>query len=123
MVGRSVLSHCLRIASAIALLVAVTVSPLRPLRSTSGSLRTDVGRSDFASAPTRMAFPIQVVPTSATSRSVSVKAVRSENEEEEMAGVISRTGDFFIVPPSLRKAPSQNLAVRGCTPLLFPLRC
>jgi hypothetical protein len=107
--------------SAIALLVAVTVSPLRPV---SGSLRSDFVRSDFARAPARPAFPLRVVPTSVASRPVSVKALRSEKEEEEEpVGIIRPLGHLSAVPPSLRVVRSLDFAAHGGVQLLFPLRC
>jgi hypothetical protein len=120
MVSRNVLNHCVRIGSAIALLVAVTISPLGPV---SGSLRSNFVRSDFARAPARPAVPLRVIPTSSASRPTSVKAVRSENEEEDLVGVIRPVSHFLAVPPSHSATPFRDFAPCGGIMLLFPLRC
>ena len=120
MASQRVFNHCVRIASAIALLVAVTFSPLRPNTGT-GSLRSDFVRSDVARAPARPAFPLRVVPTSVASRPMSVKALRSENEEEEeLAGIIRPASDLFAVPPSLSAIPARDFVVFGWHPTAFP---
>ncbi len=121
--GRSVFNRCMRIASALALLVAVTISPLKPLRSSGYTSRSELARSDFASGPARVAFPIRVVPNSVTSRTVTVKALHTQNEEEESAGDIRPANHFFTIPPSLLDVASRDLTMRGDARLLFPLRC
>jgi hypothetical protein len=122
MASRRVFNYCVRIASAIALFLAVTLSPLRPNPGT-GSSRSDFVRSDFARAPVRPAFPPRLVPTSVASRQVSVKALRSEGEEEDVAEVIRAASHVFAVPPRLSAIPARSFTVSGGVQLLFPLRC
>ena len=57
MYKRSVLNHIIRIASALALLMAMTSSPLRPFHSGPSSSRPESSRSDWASRSGRCILP------------------------------------------------------------------
>jgi hypothetical protein len=118
---RSLLDHAIRIASALALLVAMTTSPLRPFHSS--FLRGEPARSHWASSPARSTFPTRVVPTSVAMRPVSVKALPSETEEKELNGAARPALHFFDLS-GLRTANSFKLSTTGDNAhSLHPLRC
>lgn len=118
---RSLLNHIIRIASALALLVAMTSSPLRPFQS--GFLRAESGRSHWAGSPFRSSFPARLVPTSVVMRPVLVKALPSESEEKELDGASGPVFYFFDLSRSLTAHSFRPSATGDKTQSLHPLRC
>jgi hypothetical protein len=108
MVDRIGFNHCVRVVSALALLVAMTTSPLRPFKANSGSDRPDAVRSNLAGAPKHLSFPTRLLPTSVVSRPVSVKALPTSNEEEELDGASHPDSDLFDPPHSVCAMPSAK---------------
>ena len=100
---RGVLNHIIRIASAPALLVAMTCSPLRPLHAGPSCSRPECARSDWAGGRGRSSFPTRVLPTSVSIRLAPVKAIPTENKEEDLDGASRLAFYFFeITPANLR---------------------
>lgn len=121
MVDRRALNVFVRIASALALLVAVTVSPLRLVKCSDGASRSDASHATLASCPAPYAFPIRVVPTSVASRPVVIKALHAE--EEELSAITRQVGSFFSLRPTLSSVLPRGFAFHGGIPILVPLRC
>jgi hypothetical protein len=121
--NRSVFNLSLRVASAVALLVALTTSPLRPLHSSCSSVRPEFARSDWAGIPGRSSFPTRLLPTSVTVRPVSVKALPSANEEEELDGDSQPALRQFDLCSSVSPISIAKLATDGNTHSFHPLRC
>ena len=120
---RSVLTQVLRIASAVALLVAMTMSPLRSFHSNSTSLRPDATRSHTAGNPGRSSFPARALPTSTSARTFAVKAIPSENEEEDRDIASRSVLPFFRADSSVSAVSSAKLVGRNEPHSLHPLRC
>jgi hypothetical protein len=120
---RSVLNQGMRIASAVALLVAMTTSPLRSFHSNSASLRPEATRPHCAGNPARLSFPARALPTSATARAFAVKAIPSENEEEDRDSVPRSVLSFFRASTSVSAAFSAKLAGVRESHSFHPLRC
>ena len=89
---RSVVNGFMSVASAAALLVALTSSPLRPLHSSLRPLLPGYFRCHLAGVPAYPAFPTRILPISVASRFFPVKALPSGNEEEEPDSTSSRRG-------------------------------
>jgi hypothetical protein len=120
MVNRPLLHHGIRVATAIALLVAVIISPIRPARSVGGSSHPVHLRHNFAGPTTHT--PRHAV-TSVTPRPVRVKALPSENEEEELSETTWSACCPFDPPPDPSSKPGQALAAFGPDRVTHPLRC
>lgn len=121
MVDRKLYNRWICVASALALLVAVMTSPLRPLRINGASSPPDCLRRNYAIPPTRS---ISLSLKSISPRAASIKAVRSENEEKRLARLAcSAWWSLVLSPsPSLKFLPCVP-AVLGPTRASLSLRC
>jgi hypothetical protein len=121
MADRNVLTRWICVASALALLVAVMTSPLQPLSSNGGLSRPDCLRRNFALP---LSGSASVSLKSITLRTVPVKAVRSENEQEKQSRAACPSWCSLGLPPTFSL---QSLAwappALGLTRASQPLRC
>ena len=119
MSSREILKRGICIASALALLLAVMTSPIRPSSAAGGYPRPDCLRRNFAIPPTHST---RLSVTSVTSLSGRVKALRSESEEE-----VSRTASPpcspFDSPPPPVSFPLGDLTAFVLIRSTRPLRC
>src|SRR5947209_7011292 len=110
MIRRTYLNHGICLTSALALLVAVMTSPLRPLSPSGTSSHLDCLRRNFA-LPSAHTTYLRVKCL----RAAPVKAVRSEREDEKLGRTKSPAGCSFPQPLSL------SLKTPGSAPGVFPL--
>jgi hypothetical protein len=119
MANRTFLNHGIRVVAALALLVAIMSSPIRPLRRAADShpdhLRRNVGIPKGGSTHHRSSAPVHA-------RVVKVKALHSENERERDGASCRASLSFGPFP-----TPSPHV---GCHPThshlhlsMSPLRC
>ena len=121
---RNVLNDGVRVASALALLVAMMISPLRPLQTSFSSLRPDPARAHWAGMPRRSAsIPARLSPTSVRTREVSMKALPSEIEEEDLDSALHAEFCFFTVLSATSAISIGELPTGESVPSLHPLRC
>lgn len=120
---RSLLNRIIRIASALALLVAMTSSPLRPFHSGSSSLCAECARPHWAGSSGRSSIPTRILPNSISMRPVSVKAIPCENEEEDLDGACRPALYFFVSSLPVSAISIENLATHDIVHSLHPLRC
>ena len=122
MVKRGVGHHCVRIATALALLVTVSSSPLRPFKSSSngGAVRSIVA---FVPAAARAPDAPRLSPTRTASRLVWVKALRTETEEEELTGATSTAAYRLDLPPATCLVFAKVFTATDGVESLYPLRC
>jgi hypothetical protein len=119
--GGNILNRWICIASALALLAAVMTSPLQPSIDHNAFSRPGFLRRNFAIPPTRSAF---LSLKSVSLRAVSVKAVRSENEDEKLSRAARPAWCSLSLPPSplLSEMPCAP-AANGLARASKPLRC
>ncbi len=120
MSSRDVLNRGICVASALALLVAVMTSPIRPSNLARALSRPDCLRRNFAIPPTHSTRPSAM---SIASPSARIKAVLSE-EEEKTGGTTCSACCSSDLPrmPSL-KPPAWGPASFGLLQAPRPLRC
>ncbi len=120
---RDVLKRGTRIATALALVAAVIVSPIRSSKSAGGTSRLRQNLAISLPKPTPPSM------TSVSSPSALVKALASENEGERRENEEERTGtactafccfDLLAIYPF---KPARNLAASRPIPARHPLRC
>ena len=121
MATQSVLNYGIRVTSALALMLAVMNSPIRPSRFGTDQSGRDFLRRNFATASvplTRLSL------TSVPSRADRIKAFVSENSEEEFGRA---TTPPACGPRDLRPTPSlkspRAFATIGVDFAARPLRC
>jgi hypothetical protein len=127
MADRNVLNRWICVASALALLVAVMTSPLRPLGSDGALSRPDCLQRNFATPPTRFATPptrsASLSLKSVTLRVAPVKAVCSENEEQLSKAKCPAWCPLGPPLSSSLKTLAWAPAALGLTRASQPLRC
>ena len=109
----------IRVATALALLVGVMSSPMRPARTAVGSARPHCLR-DNVSLPTSQSWPVSV--TSVGSRPFQIKALASEGEEELKAAT-APSCDSIDPPPLPSSKPPRDLTAFDPVRAPYPLRC
>lgn len=116
----SLLNNAIRLAAALALLVSVMISPIRPLRAARGTgsshpdyLRRNFGIPGKAATHHRPHVPIP-------SRVVQVKAISSEHEPGWTTDPVYRGADLLFT--SLRR-PERDSAPLAIVRSSHPLRC
>ncbi len=118
MVNGSVLNPVIRAVSALALLVAVMSSPIRPLRpygdSPPGSLRRNFGMPHSH-------FP-RPSAASIAPRAVQVKALTSKTETE-LSETTRLVGFSLDLSPHSSPNTARGLSASGLDRALHPLRC
>lgn len=117
---RDVIKDGICVISALALLVAVMTSPIRPSRAAGGSSHLGCLRRNFATPPTHSACPSA---TSLTSPPGFLKAVRSESEEERRGTESLGCCPFDLSITASSEAIFPDLAAPGHIPASRPLRC
>ena len=113
---RDVLKRGARIATALALVAAVIVSPIRSSKSAGGTSRLRQNLAIPLPKPTPPSM------TSVSSPSALVKALASENEEERTGTVCTAFCCFDLLATYPFK-PARNLAASRPIPARHPLRC
>jgi hypothetical protein len=116
---RNVLDRGVCVASALALLLAVMTSPIRPVDTLRTCSPPNCLRRNFAIPPTHTARHFLKLATLGASL---VKAVRSENEEEKLSRASRPAWYFFGLLPS-PNASSSKLITPGLIRVSQPLRC
>lgn len=115
-----VLSQAIRIASAVALVIAVTAAPVRAPRSAGGSFRPNYFRRYYAPITTN---PVRLAATSVSwCPAAPVKALPAETEED-LSGTACPAVYSFDVPTLPTLKPSLNLATSDQVRASHPLRC
>jgi len=120
MVNQNLFHHTLRIASALALVVAMVTSPIQSSWSSGGSSPAPVHLQRNAHLPpTHSTLPSS---KSLAERQVRVKALPSETEEDLIR--VARTASWHLDLP-LISAPTHewDLASSGPHGAIHPLRC
>jgi len=113
----------LGLTSLLALLALMLVAPLRlaGFVTVSVSSRLDCLHSDFTLPPAELT--VSRSATTVTDAVWEMKALLSENEEEEGADALDESRTSFLSLPSLPKAPDRQFITRHSIPSLYPLRC
>lgn len=119
MAGRNLVRGCLDIAFAVALLVAVMTSPIRPLVSKPGAPRANYLRRNFGLPPNSS----RLTAITDMSRPASVGILLSESEEEPNAAISPSPGSFDLPFQQPFKPPARDLASDGQILTPRPLRC
>jgi hypothetical protein len=119
MFSRNLFKHGICVTSALALLVAVMTSPIRPSRSNPGLSYPNYLRRNYSIPPTDSTRPS---PTSITSLQVRVKALRSE-DEKKLVGTTRLARCPFDLPPHPSLTPPRDLSTVGPLRASHPLRC
>jgi hypothetical protein len=121
MFQRTFLNRAICITAALAVVVAVWSSPVRPLRMFGSSAHPNYLRRNFAIPPTHAA---RHCVKSVMVRGAMAKAVRSESEAETLGKAVSRAQSSLNPPPSAHlKTAIRDLAIHGLPPSPPPLRC
>lgn len=120
MLAESQLNYSVRVVTALALLVAVTTSSIRPQNLAGVNSPADHVRRNFASHTEHSA---RLTAASVPSRLGWVKAVRSEKEEEDLSGTARPADDVFDLCPPQSPIPSGHFSTTGDVPSFHPLRC
>jgi hypothetical protein len=120
--NQDVLNRIVCVASSVALLAAVIVSPIRSTGTTAGSARPDRTHRDFV---VPLSGSSQTTAKSVPSSPLRVKAISSENEgEDERIEMVGSSSYFVFVPsPAVSFEPARALAVSGLIHSIHPLRC
>jgi hypothetical protein len=120
MPDRKSLVSTLWLISSLALLASVLVAPIQASGFASVSSRPDCVRCNFA-LPARQ--PTTLSAGTATDAVLEVKALPSENEEQDRADAVDGPRDSFLLPCSFRKFPDRRLIAPRSILSLYPLRC
>lgn len=116
MASRTSLTPCVQLASALALLVAVMASPIRPALSGRPATSPPGLRRNFGIPPSRLsALP-------AVQQGVLVRAIASEDNEQPR-WAMAPTASAFNLPPVVAGQPACEPLAVGHIPLPHPLRC
>lgn len=121
MLGKNVIKRGICIASALSLLVAVMTSPIRPSIHALSHTRPNCLRRNYAIPPSHSTRHSVV---SIALRVITVKAVRSEEEERKLGRMTSPAWCSFDVPPvPAIETSTQDTATFGFMPTAQLLRC
>jgi hypothetical protein len=121
MPDRKSLVSTLWLISSLALLASVLVAPIQASGFASVSSRPDCVRCNFA-LPARQ--PTTLSAGMATDAVLErVKALPSENEEQDRADPLDEPRASFLSPCSFRKVPDHQLIAPRSIVTLYPLRC
>jgi hypothetical protein len=115
--GRRHLLNGIRVTAALALVVGVLTSPIRPSKASSVANPPNYLQRNFGIPHS----PSKHLPTSsAASRVIQVKALPSKQEQKQR----SRPGDHLFVPAVADFVATEPAdAVRSPAPAAHPLRC
>jgi hypothetical protein len=117
MSDRKSLVFTLWLTSALVLLASVLVAPVRTSEAASDASRFDSFRRDFVPGPVRFSTP------RATDEVRFVKALASENEEQDRDDALDESRVSFLIPWSFHKLPDRQLIAPPSILSLYPLRC
>lgn len=121
MSDRNRLVSTVLLTSTLVLLASVLLSPLLTSGFFAASSRSDYLRRDFALPPGQPTAGLSAVM--ATDADLRMKALPSENEEQDGSDALDEHRVSFIIPCSFRKVPDrQSIAPRSVLSL-YPLRC
>jgi hypothetical protein len=121
MPDRKHLVSTLKLTSSLALLALVLVVSVRLSGLVTPSPHPDSLRNDFTLAAGQ---PKTCLGAATTTDAVpKIKALPSENEEEEGVNALVGPRDSFPSFCSFRKIPGRRLIVPRSIPSLYPLRC
>jgi hypothetical protein len=120
MVDQSQFNNWVRVITALALMVAVTTSLIRPQNLVGASWPADHARRDFASPSEHSA---RLTAASVPSRLGWVKAIRSEMDEEDLSGMARPADDVFDLCPPQSPIPCGHFWTTGDVRSFHPLRC
>ncbi len=122
MANRLVLNRWIEVTTALALMVAVITSPIRPSRSANYPSDHACLRRNFSLPPAR-STPQSVTP-GISGYASRVKALPSEDREEEELTWTTRPACYlFIFQPSSPPKPARDSASGGPIRAIRPLRC
>ena len=110
----------LRILAALALVVAVLTSPIRPTKWLGAGGERDCLRRNFALAKVS---PLPCSVKQVPSRLVQVKAIASETDEEEFTGAVRSAVSYFDLHSTPSTKPGRNPISPGLALTIHPLRC
>jgi len=105
----------------LALLALMPVMPIRLAGFLPLSSRPDCSHSDFTLPPGQPAASLGA--TTATDAAWKMKALSSENEEEERVDALDESRVSFLNLSSSRKVPARQFITRLSIASLYPLRC
>ena len=111
----------LGLTSLLALLALMLVAPIRSVGFVTVSACHDCLSSDFTLPPGQPTASIGAAM--ATDAVWKMKALPSENEEEEGADALDESRVSSLNHPSLRKVPDHQFLPRHSILSLYPLRC
>lgn len=121
MPDRKLLVSTLGLTSSLALLALMLVVPIRSLGFVTVSSRPDCLRSSFTLLPGQSTTHLGVASTTDAVR--KMKALPSENEEEDGADALDEPRVSFLSLCSFRKVPHRQLIAPRSILSLYPLRC
>jgi hypothetical protein len=121
MPDRKSLVSTLWLASSLALLASVLVAPIRTSGLVTLSSRPDCLRRNFTLLPGQPTPRLSAVM--AADAVLQMKALASENEEQDRADALDEPRASFLIPCSLRKVPDRQLIAPRSILSLYPLRC
>jgi len=105
----------------LALLALMLGSPVRLAGFVAVSSHPDCHYSDFTLPPGQPTA--SVCASTASEAAWKMKALASENEEEEGADALDSSRVSFLNLLSLRKVPDRQFITCHSIPSLYPLRC
>ncbi|WZO97743.1 hypothetical protein EP7_004791 [Isosphaeraceae bacterium EP7] len=105
----------------LALLAFALVAPIRTSRSVNLSSRPDCLRRTLA-LPPGLATICRVAPVEIDDF-LKLKAISSEDEEQDWTDVLAKSCDSFLIPWSFRNLPDRQPIARPSILSLYPLRC
>ena len=121
MSSRNLDNFGVRVACALALVAAVTAAPIRATTSAGNRrLTAPVGHDPASSRSTHTS---SLLAKWMPSRALQVKALYSENEEEESSGTINPAFREFRLRPTHIGKPDQGFATSQLERANHPLRC
>ena len=121
MPDRKSLVSTLWLTSSLALLASVLVAPIRTSGFVTVSSRPDCLRRNFALTTGQPTTRISAAM--ATDAVLQVKALPSENEDQDRADALDERRVSFLIPSSFRKVPDRQLIAPRSILSLYPLRC
>jgi len=117
MSDRKSLVFTLWLTSSLVLLASVLVAPVR-----TSELATDASRLDCF-CPDFVPVPFQLSTPRAIDEVRLVKALASENEEQDRDDALHESRVSFLIPWSFHKVPDRQLIAPPSILSLYPLRC
>lgn len=107
--------------SSLALLASVLVAPVRTSGFESVASRPDWPHRNFAPRPGQPATCVSAAM--AAGANLPMKALPSENEEQDLGDPLNEPRVSFVIPCSFRKVPDRQLTAPRSILSLYPLRC